>query len=133
MAAAGGGGGLFNNGPAGPFRLLDSQFGGQAGWLLPLAVIGLLAAGSRRPWWPLDSRKGLLLWGVWLLTAAGFFSVAGFFHSYYLVTLAPPIAALAGIGLVSLWHDYLHHRGPRTGAAGCCPALLVTALAQVQF
>jgi hypothetical protein len=46
------------------------------------------------------------LWGVWLFTGAAFFSVAGFFHTYYMVTLAPSIAALAGIGVVALWRDY---------------------------
>ena len=40
----GGPGGVGANGPTGPFRLLDTQLGGQVGWLLPLAVIGLVAA-----------------------------------------------------------------------------------------
>jgi 4-amino-4-deoxy-L-arabinose transferase-like glycosyltransferase len=38
-----------------------------------------------------------------LITAAVFFSVAGFFHEYYLSTLAPPLAALVGIGAVEAW------------------------------
>ena len=128
----GGPGGLFDNGPVGPLRLLDTQLGGQAGWLLPFAVIALAAVGIRRPWWPLDTRKrSVLLWGAWLLTAGGFFSVAGFFHSYYLVTVAPPIAALAGIGLVALWQDYLQHRRVVDWRGWLLPAaLLVTALAQ---
>ena len=131
----GGGGGLFNNGAAGPLRLIDSELGGQAGWLLPLAVIALLAAGSRRLRFPLDRRQqGLVLWGVWLLTMAGFFSVAGFFHSYYLVTLAPAIAALAAIGLVTLWQDYLHYRSLTNWRGWLLPvALLVTAIAQVHI
>jgi len=35
-----------------------------------------------------------------------FFSVAGFFHRYYLVMLAPAVAALVGAGVVALWSDY---------------------------
>ncbi len=35
-----------------------------------------------------------------------FFSVAGFFHHYYLIMLAPPIAALFGAGWTHLFEDY---------------------------
>lgn len=75
---------------------------------MPLAVVGLLAAASqRRPRLPLDGKQGaLVLWGTWLLTMAAFFSVAGMFHRYYLVMLAPAIAALVGIGVAALWKDY---------------------------
>ncbi len=105
----GGGGGLFNNGAAGPFRLFGQALGGQASWLLPLALIGLaVAATRRRLHWPLIDPQdhGIVLWGVWLLTVGAFFSVAGFFHSYYLVTFAPAVAALAGIGTAMLWRFY---------------------------
>jgi 4-amino-4-deoxy-L-arabinose transferase-like glycosyltransferase len=37
---------------------------------------------------------------------AVFFSVAGFYHTYYLSMLAPGVAALAAIGLTMLWRDY---------------------------
>lgn len=37
----------------------------------------------------------------------GYFSVAGFFHRYYLSMLAPSIAALSGIGIVEMWKAYL--------------------------
>ena len=96
------------NGASGPLRLINQQLGGQAGWLLPLALIGIIAAGwQMRPRFPLEDRhRSILFWGVWLLAGAGFFSVAGFFHSYYLVMIAPPIAALGGAGLAWMWHDY---------------------------
>src|SRR5205823_454999 len=48
----------------------------------------------------------VLLWSAWLVPAIAFFSVAGFFHRYYLVMIAPPTAALAGIGLAVLWEAY---------------------------
>lgn len=96
------------NGTPGPLRLINQQLGGQAGWLLPLALIGILAAGWQvRPRFPLDDRhRAILFWGVWLLTGAVFFSIAGFFHSYYLVMLGPPIAVLGGAALAWMWHDY---------------------------
>jgi len=104
----GGPGGVGENGEKGLLRLLNQQLAGQIGWLLPLTVVGLLAAASqRRPRLPLDRKQGaLVLWGTWLLTMYGFFSVAGMFHRYYLVMLAPAIAALVGIGVVALWKDY---------------------------
>src|SRR6266436_5674742 len=35
-----------------------------------------------------------------------FFSVASFFHQYYMTEMAPAICALFGIGLVIMWKDY---------------------------
>ena len=95
-------------GNPGPLRLFNSALGGQVSWLLPLALLGLIAAAWRtRLRFPLDRRQqGLILWGAWLLVQAAFFSIAGFFHTYYMVMMAPSIAALAGIGLVALWRDY---------------------------
>jgi 4-amino-4-deoxy-L-arabinose transferase-like glycosyltransferase len=51
-------------------------------------------------------QKSLILWGMWLLTMGIFFSVAGFFHQYYMTEMAPAIAALFGIGLVIMWKDF---------------------------
>ena len=51
-------------------------------------------------------QQSLALWGVWLLTMVVFFSIAGFFHKYYLSMLAPAICALTGIGIVTMWDDY---------------------------
>jgi 4-amino-4-deoxy-L-arabinose transferase-like glycosyltransferase len=55
------------------------------------------------------SHQVLVLWGTWFLAYAAFFCVANFFHPYYLVVIAPAIAALSGIGLVLLWHAYCEH------------------------
>ena len=125
----GGPGGVGENGEKGPLRLLDQQLAGQIGWLLPLAVVGLLAAGSqRRPRLPLDRKhQALVLWGMWLLTMYGFFSVAGMFHRYYLVMLAPALAALVGIGAMTLWKDY---RSP--GWRGWLLPLTLVGVAAVQ-
>ena len=112
-APGGGSGEMPDFGDGGPsaVRLFGSQLAGQITWLLPLAALGGIAA-----WWktrtrlPLDRRQtALTLWGTWLATGFCFFSVATSFtlmHRYYLAMLAPPVAALTGIGLVALWRDY---------------------------
>ncbi len=43
--SVGGPGGVSENGPIGLFRLFNTELGGQASWLLPLGLIGLLASG----------------------------------------------------------------------------------------
>src|SRR5947199_553175 len=43
---------------------------------------------------------------MWVLRMAIFFRVAGFFHQSYMTGMAPAIAALFGIGLVTMWQDY---------------------------
>jgi 4-amino-4-deoxy-L-arabinose transferase-like glycosyltransferase len=95
-------------GSASPLRFFEGDLGTQVSWLLPLAILGLLALlWQRRVRLPLDTRwQAGVLWGGWLLTMGTFFSVASFFHTYYMVIVAPAIAALAAIGLITLWHDY---------------------------
>ncbi|MEW9701007.1 ArnT family glycosyltransferase [Paenibacillus sp. SI8] len=108
-----GGGGAFNTGTAGPLRLFQSALSGQISWLLPLAAFGALALliGIRRKK-PFTAKQfEALFWLAWLLPAAAFFSVAGFFHQYYLIMLAAPIAALAGAGLTELWNLYRDRAG----------------------
>lgn len=99
-------------GPPGPLRLVDRLLAGQIGWLLPLAVLGLVVLTCRRRWQtPFDRRQiATLLWGAWLVTGMVYFSVANEFQAYYLVMLAPAIAALAGAGAVALWDDFRSHR-----------------------
>ncbi len=100
-------------GDPGPLRLLNQQLGGQVSWLLPLALAGILAVvWQRRP--RLESeRQSVLLWGIWFLTTAVFFSVSAFFHAYYMVMMAPALCALIGIGVATMWCDFarLNWRG----------------------
>jgi len=50
----------------------------------------------------------LLLWFGWALSYGVVYSYAGgIFHAYYLSTMAPPLAALAGIGVVASSREYL--------------------------
>jgi 4-amino-4-deoxy-L-arabinose transferase-like glycosyltransferase len=99
-------------GDPGPLRLLNPQLGGQIGWLLPLAVVSLVAASwrswKRRPRLPLSRKEdqALVLWGTWLISLVVFFSVAGDWDPYYLAMLAPAVGALVGVGVVALWDDY---------------------------
>jgi 4-amino-4-deoxy-L-arabinose transferase-like glycosyltransferase len=102
----GGGNGGGNWGATGIARLFGPEIGGQVAWLLPAAlallVAGLVAVGrAPRP----DARRAALLtWGSWLLVTGLTFSfMAGIFHAYYTVALAPAIAALVGIGGGLLW------------------------------
>jgi 4-amino-4-deoxy-L-arabinose transferase-like glycosyltransferase len=105
--AGGPGGGAGFGGTAGWLRMFNSELGGQIAWLLPLAGVGLgvglwLTRHARRA----DrGRAGWLLWGGWaLITLVVFSKAQGIFHPYYTVALAPAVAALAGAGIVALWH-----------------------------
>ena len=102
------GGGMW--GDTGPFRMFNSEIGGQVAWLIPAALV-LLGAGlwlTRRT--PGLTRGSLIVWGGWLMVTGLTFSfMAGIVHAYYTVALAPAIGALVGIGAVLLWerrHDY---------------------------
>jgi 4-amino-4-deoxy-L-arabinose transferase-like glycosyltransferase len=105
----GGGGGFFGDGNPGPLRLIIGSLAGQTAWFLPLALLGILAvAWKRRPRLQSDrQQQSVLMWGMWLLSMAIYFSfTSGLFHQYYLTVMAPSIAALSGIGIVSMWQDY---------------------------
>jgi 4-amino-4-deoxy-L-arabinose transferase-like glycosyltransferase len=100
---------LFVRTPTGPFRLADGQLAAQVGWLLPLAVMALaIGAFQNRFRRPLAmTHLALLFWFFWMVTYAVVYSyTGGIMHFYYLVTMAPALAALAGIGLASLWSYY---------------------------
>lgn len=95
------------SGAPGWLRIFNHQLGGQVAWLLPLALVGLLAglAVTLRARQTDRLMAGYLLWGVWSLVMIAAFDIAsGTLHSYYTVLLAPGVAALAGAGAVELWH-----------------------------
>ena len=100
-----GGGNIFFGGEPGIGRMFGMSFGTEASWLLPAALIGLLA-GLWLTWRTARTgqvRAGLLLWGGWLLVTAAVFSfMDGTVHPYYTVALAPAIAALVGISVAEL-------------------------------
>lgn len=155
-ASAGGVGGVSENGAKGIFRLLNAQLGGQVSWLLVLGLVGLLAGGwtlfsrgvatsivdrwksrrdvfegARESWHLTPQQSAWVLWAGWTLVMAAFFSVAGFFHTYYLSMLAPGAAALAGIGAVLLWRDYRDYQASGWRSWLLPVALVLAAISQI--
>ena len=99
-----------STGQPGPLRLADPNMAGQIIWFLPLALFGLWASVKKTPiCWPLEkSHSALLLWFGWFFTYAIVFSfMKGGMHTYYIVMLAPPLAALTGIGASTLWTSFV--------------------------
>lgn len=79
-------------------------------WFLPLSILGFIAAAIvEKLRFPFDNKRklDLILWILWLVPEFIYFSYTkGLFHQYYLTMMAPPIAALSGIGLTSMWKLY---------------------------
>ncbi|MFE1855960.1 glycosyltransferase family 39 protein [Streptomyces sp. NPDC002387] len=102
----GGGGGQW--GTTGWDRMFNSEIGGQISWLLPAALI-LFVAGlvlTRKAGRTDPARGSFLAWGGSLLMTVVVFSyMAGIFHQYYTVALAPYVAALVGMGVTVLWEE----------------------------
>lgn len=111
---------------AGWLRLFNGELASQVSWLIPAALIALLAVLWLRRRTPRTdlARAQVLLWGGWLVTTGLVFSLMqGIFHPYYAVALAPAIAALVGIGTVSGWRQ----RRRVSGRAILAAALLLSA------
>ncbi len=106
-------GGMFNTGDVGPLRLFQKALSGQASLLLPFAIISLITlfAGLRRANWREGKYTEIVFWLMWLIPVGGFFSIANFFHQYYLIMLAPPVAAIAAAGLIAGWRYYRQGTG----------------------
>jgi 4-amino-4-deoxy-L-arabinose transferase-like glycosyltransferase len=121
-------GGLGNlNHDVGWTRLFGPGMGTDIAWLLPAAVICLVATAVlvRRTGRPEATRAAAVLWGGWLVITAVVFSyMNGIVHSYYTVALAPAIGAVIGIGSVTLWRN----RFDRRAAIAMSGAVLVTAV-----
>lgn len=109
-SVGGGGGGRGGGGwgETGIGRMFNSEVGGQIAWLLPAALI-LLVAGlwlTRKAGRTDSARAAFLAWGgALVMTAAVFSFMAGIFHQYYTVALAPYIAALVAMGVAVLWEE----------------------------
>jgi 4-amino-4-deoxy-L-arabinose transferase-like glycosyltransferase len=144
---------LYDESPTGPYRMFRPLQAGQAAWLLPLALAGILFGFFAREKIR-ERRIAIAIWSGWFASYWIVFSAAGGpFHTYYLAALAPPIAALAGIGVSEAWSRYRNGEARRLlipalialtmlwqawiayGQAGASapPWLLVTALAAALF
>jgi 4-amino-4-deoxy-L-arabinose transferase-like glycosyltransferase len=112
-------------GPTGLTRLFNSEFGNMMSWLLPGALLmgAVLLVDTVRAKRTDRERAALLLWGGALVGTGLTISLAqGIIHPYYTVALAPPLAALIGIGTVGLWQ----RRHSWVGRCGLAAALGVT-------
>jgi 4-amino-4-deoxy-L-arabinose transferase-like glycosyltransferase len=126
----GGGQGTSFGGATGIFRLFHAEFGGQISWLLPAALISLAAMAwvSRRAARTDRTRAAALLWGGWVLVTGLVFSyMNGIIHPYYMVALAPGIAALVGIGAMGLWRAR-PGSGPLAGRIAAAAGVLAGAV-----
>ncbi|MCW2857238.1 MAG: glycosyl transferase [Marmoricola sp.] len=108
VGGAGGGTGSMW-GATGIGRLFSSEVGGQIAWLLPAALV----LGAAALWWTRTATRAnrrigaaIVMFGTTLVVTGLTFSfMAGIFHAYYTVALAPAIAALIGIGAWTLWRE----------------------------
>lgn len=126
VGGGGGAGGTGTWGATGLSRLVGSEFAGQIAWLAPAALVlgvaGVVLRGRAARTDP--QRASYLVWGLWLVVTWLTFSfMAGIFHAYYTVALAPAVAALVGAGSVALWRA----RGAGWVSAVLAATLLVTA------
>ncbi|TWD80125.1 4-amino-4-deoxy-L-arabinose transferase-like glycosyltransferase [Kribbella amoyensis] len=103
------GGGVGNpgwGGATGLQRLFGGEFASQIAWLLPAALLAtvVLAAVTWRAPRTDKTRAFALLWGGWLVVTGLVFSyMQGIIHSYYMIALAPAVAALIGAAASVLW------------------------------
>jgi len=134
-------------GHVGPLRLFGHGLGDQGGWILPLALFGLIGLGllmlpdrssSQPAAEPARARARrdprlatLLVLGGWFVVEAVLLSLSkGIVHPYYVSALAPGAAAMAGAGAVAF---VKLARGPRPlwGLALLPCAVGATVIAQV--
>lgn len=97
-------------------QLFGSAFGPQISWLFPLALLALVAGlvAWRRASRADPVRAGFVMWGIWLATFAIVFSKMPIVaHTAYVASLAPPLAALSGAGIVMFGRWY--RAGDRRG------------------
>ncbi len=99
-------GGAMFGGSTGITRMFGESMGTEISWLLPAALIGLVAGlwFTRSAPRTDRTRAALLLWGGWLVATVVVFSfMKGIMHPYYTIALAPAIAAVIGISARELW------------------------------
>lgn len=109
--AKGGGPAAANSADLAPYdggfsRLLNGNFAPEAGWMLATAVMCLLVVSVLRYLLPENKRARALvaLAGAWFLTSYLVLSFMGtMIHTYYVYSLAAPVALLVPLGLHVLW------------------------------
>lgn len=125
--AAGGASGSSFGGATGLSRLFSSEMGNEISWLLPAALVGLVALlwFTRRAPRTDRLRAAALLWGGWLVVTGLVFSyMQGTIHPYYTVALAPAIAGLVALAGHAAWT----RRETVTGRLTCTALVLAAGL-----
>ncbi|OZD04985.1 hypothetical protein CH275_11345 [Rhodococcus sp. 06-235-1A] len=106
-AAQAGGFGPGGHGPqTGITRMFAAAQGGQISWLIPAALVLVVAGIVLRGKAPRQDfqRAWFVMWGLWLVGCSLVFSfMSGTFHPYYTIVVAPAIAAIAGAAVRELW------------------------------
>ncbi|MEV0676227.1 glycosyltransferase family 39 protein [Actinosynnema sp. NPDC050436] len=106
-----GNGNIGFGGSTGVDRLFGASMGAEISWLLPAAVVGLVAGlwFTRRAPRTDRTRAALLLWGTWVLVNGVVFSfMSGITHPYYTVAVAPGVAAIVAIAGREMWRGRAH-------------------------
>jgi len=98
-------------GATGPLRLFEDRLADQGSWMLPFALVGLLAFAlllARAPTegHPRERRDPrlatLIVFGGWFLVEVAILSFSkGIVHPYYISALGPGAAAMVGAGAVA--------------------------------
>jgi hypothetical protein len=112
-------------GETGVTRLFDGVSGGMVAWLIPAALLltGFALVALRGLPRTDPTRAALVMWSACLVTIALVFSfMAGIYHDYYTVALAPAIAGAVALGAHMLWQ----RRTAWLGRIGLATALGVT-------
>jgi 4-amino-4-deoxy-L-arabinose transferase-like glycosyltransferase len=107
----GGPAGSMDFGRAGALRLFTEPLVGEASWLLPFALGGLVTLLVAL-WNHIFDEKhvSVILWAGWLILEVIYFTLStGLMHSYYLIMLGAPISALAAMTAWSLWRLIQKH------------------------
>ena len=106
-------GGTGFGGQTGIFRIFNNDFGPNITWLLVLALAGggLMLWILRKTPRTNRGRAAVIFWMLWLLIHIVIFSMtSGVIHPYYVVVMAPAVAALVGISLPFLWGAYTRRK-----------------------
>ncbi|NUT98060.1 MAG: glycosyltransferase family 39 protein [Saccharothrix sp.] len=93
-------------GEASADRLFGASMGAEISWLLPAAIVGVLAGlwFTRKAPRTDRTRAALVLWGLWVLVNGVVFSfMSGITHPYYTVAVAPGVAAIVAIAGREMW------------------------------
>ena len=122
------------NDDPGLLRLFNKKLGGQISWFFILALFAfpavIISLKKEERNFKNPQIASLVLWGMWLLPMFLYFSISGFFHRYYLVMLAPALAALTGIAVIRMWDLY---KNKKKGGFLLPTALFLNLVLQVIF